>query len=254
MFVLGRSASVPAFLLYIRKKMQFPSVIMPMANMKQAFTIIICVGLAASACQPGKKDSEAGKTGEETTATEAETLTLPEIQNNPIALKKLDSIPLPSLKDTVNKDETGKDSLKFTRLFQIAANRLCRAEKEKDYDELSSFTPASIIKFYKTKAAYIERMKINDEGRPVYDKILAGPIQKIAPATDDKGFSAAWYCLIPVRSYRKDGQGNEVVDMSWLGGQCDIKNKTVYFLNVTGLSREQIIQVMPDLTFVLDKK
>ncbi len=253
MFVLGRSATAPAFLLYIRKKMKLRSVIIPMANMKQIFMATLCVA-AAVACQSGKKDSETGKTDDVATKTEAEALVLPEIQNNPIALKKLDSIPLPLLKDTANIDETGKDSLKFTRLFQLAANRLCRAEKDKDYEELASFTPASIIKFYKSRTAYIERMKINDEGRPVYEKILAGPIQKIAPATDDKGFAAAWYCLIPVRSYRKDGQGNEVVDMSWLGGQCDIKNKTVYFLNVTGLSREQIVQVMPDLTFVLDKK
>ena len=97
-------------------------------------------------------------------------------------------------------------------------------------------------------------MKMSDDGRPEYEKILAGPIQRIAPATDDNGFAAAWYCLIPVRSYRKDAQGKEIVDLSWLGGQCDIKNQKVYFLNVTGLSREKITQVMPDLTFVLDKK
>ena len=244
---------MPAFLLYIRKKMKLLSFILPKTSMNQAFTIIVCVAIAA-ACQSGKKDHEEDKTGAETRGTETETLVLPEIQNNPIALKKLDSIPLPSLKDTANKDETSKDSLKFTHMFQLAANRLCRAEKQKDYEELASFTPAAIIKFYKTKTAYIERMKMNDEGRPSYEKILAGPIQKIAPAMDDNGFAGAWYCLIPVRSYRKDAQGNEVVDMSWLGGQCDIKNKNVYFLNVTGLSREQIMQVMPDLTFVLDKK
>ena len=204
-------------------------------------------------CQPGNKHNDA-ETEKSISKEDSLTLILPEIQNNPVALKKLDSIPLPTLKDTVGKDETGKDSIKFTRLFQLAANRLCRAEKDKDYEELSTFTPASIIRFYKSRSAYIERMKMSDESRPQYDKILAGPIQKIAPAADDQGFAAAWYCLMPVRSYRRDAQGNEVVDMSWIGGQCDIKNQNVYFLNVTGLSREQIVQVMPDLTFVLDKK
>lgn len=213
-----------------------------------ALLFIFCL----SACQSGKK--EKADTENNVVKSDSVALIMPLIQNNPAALKTLDSIPLPLLKDTLNKDETGKDSIRFACLFQLAANRLCRAEKEKDYAELASFTPQSIIKFYKSKEAYIERMKMSDEGRPEYEKILAGPIQRIAPATDDNGFAAAWYCLIPVRSYRKDGQGNEVVDMSWLGGQCDIKNKNVYFLNVTGLSREQIVQVMPDLTFVLDKK
>ncbi|MFM7765263.1 MAG: hypothetical protein ACKO6I_06335 [Sphingomonadales bacterium] len=205
-----------------------------------------------AACQSGKKE----KTEDGVNQQKADSLALilPLIQNDPVALKTLDSIPVPSLKDTANKDETGKDSLRFSRTFQLAANRMCKAEKDKDYFELSAFTPQSIIQFYKSREAYIERMKMSDEGRPAYEKILAGPIQRIAPATDDNGFAAAWYCLMPVRSYRKDAQGGDVVDVSWLGGQCDIKNQTVYFVNVTGLSREKILQVMPDLTFVLDKK
>jgi hypothetical protein len=217
----------------------------------KTFRILLLTATILCACQQGNKKND---DVESITKEDSLTLILPEIQNNPAALKKLDSIPLPTLKDTAGKDETGKDSIKFTRLFQLAANRLCRAEKDKDYEELATFTPASIIRFYKSKAAYIERMKMSDESRPQYNKILAGPIQKIAPAADDQGFAAAWYCLMPVRSYRSDAQGNEVVDMSWIGGQCDINNQNVYFLNVTGLSREQIVQVMPDLTFVLDKK
>lgn len=204
-------------------------------------------------CQSGSQNKEDDNTSQ-AKQSDSLAINLPEIQNNPIALKKLDSIPVPALKDTAGKDETGKDSLKFARVFQLAANRLCRAEKDKDYEGLARFTPPSILKFYKNKSAYIERMKMSDENRPQYAKILAGPIRSIAPAADDQGFAAAWYCLLPVRSYRRDAQGNEVVDMSWIGGQCDIKDQNVYFLNVTGLSREQITQVMPDLTFVLDKK
>jgi hypothetical protein len=214
----------------------------------------LCSTILAFSCQSGKQESSTDDSTSKTGIQDKNELLLPEIQNNPIALKKLDSIPLPLLKDTVSMDETGKDSLKFACLFQLAANRLCRAEKDKDYEEIAAFTPTSIIKFYKSKSAYIERMKLNDESRPAYQKVLAGPIQRIVPATDDKGFAASWYCLIPIRSYRLDVQGNEVVDLSWLGGQCNIKTQDVYFLNVTGLSREQIVQVMPDLTFVLDKK
>ncbi len=205
-------------------------------------------------CQSGNQDSTTTDTTTHNALQGKDGALLPEIQNNPVALKKLDSIPVPALKDTTGRDETGKDSIKFARLFQLAANRLCRAEQEKNYIELASFTPDAIIRFYKSRQAYIKRMKMNDEDRPQYDKILAGPIQKIAPATDDQGFASAWYCLIPVRSYRKNVQGDDMVDVSWIGGQCDIQNQKVYFLNVTGLSREQIVQVMPDLTYVLDKK
>ena len=220
--------------------------------MRSTATFLCCI-LIAFSCQSGKDGNNLG--GEtDTDKVDSVATKLPFIQNDPLALKTLDSIPVPMLKDTINKDETGKDSLKFARLFQLAANRLCRAEQAKDYSELASFTPNTIIQFYKSKQAYIERMKMSDDGRPEYEKILAGPIQRIAPATDDNGFAASWYCLIPVRSYRKDAQGKEIVDLSWLGGQCDIKNQKVYFLNVTGLSREKITQVMPDLTFVLDKK
>jgi hypothetical protein len=223
------------------------------ANMKLSCTFALCTILLFS-CQSGNQDSTTTDTTTHNALQGKDGALLPEIQNNPVALKKLDSIPVPALKDTTGRDETGKDSIKFARLFQLAANRLCRAEQEKNYIELASFTPDAIIRFYKSRQAYIKRMKMNDEDRPQYDKILAGPIQKIAPATDDQGFASAWYCLIPVRSYRKNVQGDDMVDVSWIGGQCDIQNQKVYFLNVTGLSREQIVQVMPDLTYVLDKK
>lgn len=239
-----------AFLLYIRKKMKPVSVIVN--GIKQTGAALILIIMLAN-CQTGSSDKNSATKVNEVNS-DSFSIMLPLIQNDPVALKTLDSIPLPALKDTSGKDDTGKDSIKFTRLFQLAANRLCRAEKDKDYNELSSFTPESIIRFYKSKATYIQRMKMSDEGRPEYEKILAGPIQRIAPAIDDKGFAQEWYCLIPVRSYRKDARGGKVVDMSWLGGQCNIKNQEVYFLNVTGLSREKILQVMPDLTFVLDKQ
>ncbi len=178
---------------------------------------------------------------------------LPAIQDNPAALRALDSIPPPTLKDTAGLDETGKDSIKYMRIFQLAANALCKAELDRNYELLAAFAPEGVIKRYGNKTKYIERLKSYDKDRPnIYKKILAGPAQRIAPATDDDGFAGSWYCLMPVRSYRTDASGKEVVDLSWMGGKTDLNGKNTCFLNVTRLSREQIQQVMPDLTFVLD--
>lgn len=175
----------------------------------------------------------------------------PKELENPLVAKNLDSIPLPDLKDTGKLDETGKDSLIFSRKFQLAANQMAKAEMEKNYDVLANYAPENILKKMGGREAYIARMKELDKNRPVYGKIIAGPVKKVAPAVDDEGFSSAWYCLIPVRSYRSEN-GKELVDLSWLGGQANISGKGIYFLNVTNLSKEQISQVMPDLRFVLE--
>jgi hypothetical protein len=55
-----------------------------------------------------------------------------------------------------------------------------------------------------------------------------------------------------VRSYATRN-GQEVVDMSWLGGEAAINNKKVHFMNVSGVPREKILQVMPNLSVVLDE-
>lgn len=170
---------------------------------------------------------------------------------DPLLLKKLDSIPLPGIKDTAGLDETGKDSLYFAWLFQKEANRLGRAEMARDYQTLAAFAPEGVLKRFGGRDQYISRLKAADENRTSYEKILNGPVKRVAPAVDDEGFSGAWYCLMPVRAYRQI-EGREVVDMMWLGGQADLGSKKVVFLNVTNLSREQIMQVMPDLRFVLD--
>lgn len=170
---------------------------------------------------------------------------------DPLLLKKLDSVPLPQVKDTAGMDETGKDSLYFAWLFQKEANRLGRAETGRDYQTLASFAPEGVLKKFGGRNQYISRLKAADENREPYEKILNGPVKRVAPAVDEEGFSGAWYCLMPVRAYRQV-EGREVVDMMWLGGQADLGSKKVVFLNVTNLSREQIMQVMPDLRFVLD--
>jgi len=174
------------------------------------------------------------------------------VQSDPLIS---DSITPISLADTLGKDELGKDSIKFANLFQREANRLMRAEKDKDYNSIASFVPPEIIsKTYKGKDNYIARLKQKDANAILYDRIICGPARRIAPAVDDQGYSTGWYCLMPVRSFRTIG-GKKGYDERWLGGQASIDGKQVYFLDVTGLPREIVIQVMPDLVrFILDKE
>ena len=212
----------------------------------KALIVSALISILTVGCKNGCNKSSNEKAGDC-----AKSVSMEEIERNPIAAKSLDSIPLPNLKDTARLDETGKDSLKFAVRFQTAANKMAKAEMSKNYALLASFAPENIIKRMGGREAYINRMQKLDENRPAYDKVIAGPIKTVAPAVDDEGFSSAWYCLIPVRSYRKV-DGKDVVDLSWLGGQADISGKGIYFLNVTNLSKEQIMQVMPDLRFVLE--
>ena len=173
-------------------------------------------------------------------------------QTNPAELRTLDSIPIPQVKDTTGKDEEYKDSLVFAQVFQLAGNRLASAEMKRNYQSLGDFAPEGILKFYGGKDRYISRLKQADSGVAAYKKVLVGPVKMVKAAKDDNGYASAWYCLIPVRSYATRN-GQEVVDMSWLGGEAGINNKKVHFMNVSGVPREKILQVMPNLSVVLDE-
>lgn len=169
---------------------------------------------------------------------------------------KLDSIPVVRSKDTAGMEEERKDSLVFGARFQEEANKLSRAEKNKDYKTIVAYVPPEVIKFYGTKEKLIERLrKIDGENRvPKYEKVISGPIKKIAPSKDDQGYASFWYCLMPVRSFYTDASGKRAVDLRWLGGEIDVEGKTAYFLDITDKSREKIMQVMPGLTTVLDSE
>ena len=206
---------------------------------------LFCILLAAcqNGCNQKVKDAE----------PEKKRKTLAEIdQTNPAELRELDSIPLPVIKDTTGKEEEFKDSLVFARIFQQAGNSFARAEMKRDYKALASFAPAGVLKYYGGENNYIKRLQAKDSGVAPYGKILIGPLKLLAAAKDDQGYASAWYCLTPVRSYASNN-GNEVVDMFWLGGEADIKSKKVTFINVSRIDRNKLLQVMPNLSIVLDR-
>lgn len=212
--------------------------------------IYLAIGLIfiAGSCKNGCRGSRTDKPdSQDTSAVQISDY------NDPRELRKLDSIPLPALADTAGMDETATDSLRFAWLFQKEANRLGRAELARDYAALASFAPEGVLKRFGGKDAYISRLKAADAERTAYTKVLNGPVKRVAPAVDEQGYSSAWYCLMPVRAYRMQ-DGKEVVDMMWLGGQASLNGGKAVFLNITSLSREQILQVMPDLRFVLDNE
>ena len=164
-----------------------------------------------------------------------------------------DSIIPPSLKDTLGLDEYGKDSLKMCVAFQLAANKLSRAYMEKDVLTYSSFTPPEILKMYGGPEKYRSRVKeLLSQDHVEFDHIISGPVKRVQAAVDNDGFAHGWYCLMPVRNYiKKDGK----MEMQWLGGQTLDGGKTIYFLDITGKPKEQILQIMPDLVhFVLDQE
>lgn len=172
-------------------------------------------------------------------------------------LYALDSIPVMPIQqnDTSGTDEETKDSILFARKFQLAANALSKAENEKNYSKIVSYVPPGLINKYGSAAALAERLKSKDANStaPKYEKVISGPVKKLAPDLDDKNEAGYWYCLMPVRSYFKKPDGSLQIDMRWLGGEIDVDGKHIYFLDITGKSREKILQVMPGLTVVLDK-
>lgn len=206
-------------------------------------------------CGSGK-DAEDKKAGEDKVPKSPQQILSELNLNDHNDVYKLDSIPVVRNKDTAGMEEESKDSLVFSARFQEEANRLSRAEKNKDYKTIVAYVPPEVIKFYGTKENLVERLrKIDAENRvPKYEKVISGPVKKIAASKDDQGYASFWYCLMPVRSFYTDASGKHAVDLRWLGGEIDVEGKTVYFLDITDKSREKIMQVMPGLTVVLDSE
>jgi hypothetical protein len=156
--------------------------------------------------------------------------------------------------DTAGLDEYGKDSLKLSALFQHAANDLSQAYLKKDAYTYAKYTPPVIIKTYGSADRYRAKVQEVLNSDPiVFDRIVSGPVKRIQAAVDDDGYGHGWYCLMPVRRFRNIN-GKPAMEIQWLGGQTLDMGKTIYFLDVTGKPREQILQIMPDLRFVLDKE
>lgn len=215
-----------------------------MSNMR--LLIFTCTAIALLfSCQNGNKDQSSP------TDSNSHSLVDP-MPNNPA--QTIDSIQTPNLKDTAGLDEYAKDSLRMAIAFQIAANDLSRAFRNKDVIAYCKYSPPTLIKMFGGIEKYRSRVKESFEKNPVaFSRILSGPVKRVKAALDDDQYAHGWYCLIPVRRFTVEN-GQEVMEMQWLGGQTLDEGKNICFLDVTGKTREQIMQIMPDLRFVLDEE
>lgn len=158
------------------------------------------------------------------------------------------------LSDTTGKDMLGIDSVKITIAFQLAANELSMAYVNKDANTYAKYTPESIIKRKGGKLSYVQSLNnYFQSGDMPYFKILSGPIQRTLPKLDDQGYGNGWYCLMPVKMYRKSQSGEVLQDLKWMGGQTLDEGKNIYFIDITNMTPEKINQIMPDLRVVLVK-
>lgn len=201
----------------------------------------LCLVLAQSSCSSPK------------TTDSGDTATVPSKTDNHVIDPDVGIVPQ-NQADTVGLDEYGKDSLHMSIAFQLAANELSRSFKNHDLVAYCKFTSPTLVKMYGGMEKYRARVKQSfDSDSVVFKKILSGPVKRVQAAIDNEGYEYGWYCLMPVRRIRVEN-GNEIVEEQWLGGQSLDKGKTIYFLDITGKTRDQILKVMPDLRFVLDQE
>ncbi|PHX92003.1 MAG: hypothetical protein CK532_05380 [Flavobacteriales bacterium] len=155
--------------------------------------------------------------------------------------------------DTVGKDLYGKDSVKMSVLFQLAANDLGKSYLNKNAETYSKYTLPAIVKANGGLPSYIQKLqlKFSSEQESIV-KILSGPIHRIQPLLDEKGFGNGWYCLMPVKIFRKESTEIKQ-EMGWMGGQTLDEGKTIYFIDISNMPKEKIMQIMPDLRCVLVK-
>lgn len=162
-----------------------------------------------------------------------------------------DSITPSSVKDTQMLSEYGKDSLKMSAAFQRAANGMARSLKAHDALAYTAYTPPTILQKFGGKERFVQSLRSNFEAeKRQVERVVAGPIKNIAAALDDQGYEHGWYCLMPVRQFLNE-DGKKVMEMQWFGGQS-LNGKDFYFINITDIPREHILQIMPDLRYVLD--
>ena len=161
----------------------------------------------------------------------------------------------PHLADTANfTDPLAKDSLKLSIAFQKAANELGTAYLKKDVNGYAKFCLPAIEKMAGGPAAYRAKLQsiFQDKNATQYFKILSGPIQRTKASLDDQGYLQGWYCLMPVKMFRREA-GKVLEDIKWMGGQSLDEGKTIYFIDITNVPPENIMQIMPDLKVVLVK-
>jgi hypothetical protein len=161
----------------------------------------------------------------------------------------------PKYTDTLKfSDPLAKDSVKLSIAFQRAANELGTAYLNKDVNGYAKFCLPAIEKMAGGPAGYRAKLQsiFADKKATQYYKILSGPIQRTKASLDDQGYLQGWYCLMPVKMFRREA-GKVMEDIKWMGGQTLDEGKTVYFIDITNVPPENIMQIMPDLKVVLVK-
>ncbi len=151
-------------------------------------------------------------------------------------------------------DPLAKDSVKLSIAFQRAANELGTAYLNKDVNGYAKFCLPAIEKMAGGPAGYRAKLQAIFQDKKVsqYFKILSGPIQRTKASLDDQGYLQGWYCLMPVKMFRREA-GRVLEDIKWMGGQTLDEGKSVYFIDITNVPPENIMQIMPDLKVVLVK-
>jgi hypothetical protein len=215
--------------------------------MKKPFQLVICALLCIGlfSCGQESKDS----TTDTTQATKDPYANAAPGSETPVGIAP------PNLEDTSKiSDPLAKDSLKLTVAFQKAANELGAAYLRKDVNGYAKFCLPAIEKMAGGPAAYRSKLQtiFQDKNATQYFKILSGPIQRTKASLDDQGYLQGWYCLMPVKMFRRES-GKVLEDIKWMGGQSLDEGKTIYFIDITNVPPENIMQIMPDLKVVLMK-
>jgi len=156
--------------------------------------------------------------------------------------------------DTSKLASFSVDSLKMCAAFQTAANEFTTGYKLKNVATYAKYSHPTIIKMNGGVEQFKKRMsELVKLDTLKFGKMLTGPVKRVEAAIDPKGNVTGWYCLMPVQRWPMNGKNNEI-KVQWLAGQSLDHGKTIYFVDITGIPKEKIYQLMPDYHFLLDKE
>jgi len=155
--------------------------------------------------------------------------------------------------DTSRLASLSVDSLKMCAAFQTAANEFTTGYKNKDAKIYVKYSHPAIVKMNggmdKFMAKVAPFLKLDTFK---FAKMITGPLARVEAAIDPKGKVSGWYCLMPVRRWITNDPKDFRVQ--WLAGQTLNMGKGIYFIDITGIPKEKIYQLLPDFHFVMDKE
>ncbi len=156
--------------------------------------------------------------------------------------------------DTANMESFSVDSLKMCAAFQTAANEFTTGYKMKNVPIYAKYLHPSIVKMNGGIEAFKSKIKTYIyQDTMQFSKMITGPVKRVEAAIDPKGKVTGWYCLMPVRRWPMYGNKKEI-KVQWLAGQSLDYGRNIYFIDITGVQKEKIYQIMPDYHFLLEKE